>query len=256
MPTLVVLYSLLINAVRQFQVIRFMPFSLYHLSKFFSSRQREFRTVTPPFQGFISPPAIPYATFPSNLFCQSSSATLQTVSEEQQLYLPLSTSVYEGPDAIYGAIPAEPFPVTSTSFQNEVPQLSSDCPTHNGVFFPPMDYSSFLADNQQLTQQSNLDSGQGDVVAHYCMDAITFNSQHVPGASFQGIPAMQCQRATTNSYTMPTSENTSVFTKPQLTSAANRKASDARRRRAAKYVCEMCGACLTAKHNLISKLLC
>jgi hypothetical protein len=43
------------------------------------------------------------------------------------------------------------------------------------------------------------------------------------------------------------------FTAPQLTSPANQRAATARRKRAAKYICDMCGSKLTAKHNLTSK---
>ncbi|KAF5359668.1 hypothetical protein D9756_003224 [Leucocoprinus leucothites] len=44
------------------------------------------------------------------------------------------------------------------------------------------------------------------------------------------------------------------YAAPQLTSPANQRAATARRKRVAKYICEMCGSKLTAKHNLTSHM--
>ncbi|KAF9448330.1 hypothetical protein P691DRAFT_800974 [Macrolepiota fuliginosa MF-IS2] len=48
-------------------------------------------------------------------------------------------------------------------------------------------------------------------------------------------------------------DSESAYAAPQLTSPANQRAATARRKRTAKYSCNMCGSKLTAKHNLISK---
>lgn len=142
-------------------------------------------------------------------------------------------------------VPADPVRVTSTSFQPPVVQLSSDRPVHTGKLYPLMDYLITLADTQQLAQRSNIDCCQGDLSGH---------GQHFSGTYLDAIPAMPW-RLVSSHCAMPISGNTvSAYTEPHLMPPANQRASDARRRRAAKFTCAMCGSSLTTELNLISKL--
>lgn len=129
-----------------------------------------------------------------------------------------------------------------------VSQPTSNPFMYNDELYSSMAYLELLSDSQERSQSSSPGHSQGDTAGYHHANVVNVDDQQFSGTSYDEMPWKSSSPIESNP------ENTSAYSKPQLTSPANRKASTARRKRAAKYICDMCGASLTAKHNLISKL--
>lgn len=156
---------------------------------------------------------------------------------------------------------------TSSGDQNSVLQSSRTSPLY-GVqpYAPGIVYMDFPTDHARQPMHGNLqpsDPGREEVACNYHMNTTNVDDQYLSGSPESGmygdfgageVQAMWDAYESPEPHPEPLPDTTSTYTAPQLTSPANQRAANARRKREAKYTCDMCGSRLTAKHNLTSEL--
>lgn len=138
-------------------------------------------------------------------------------------------------------------------------QYSPPSPSYATEYAPSSAHANFSTRAQPPRHNGSLlsatDNNHGSTLRDYSM---SMEDQYIPGSPENGLHNDICVGETltmweaSHSAESP-SDSASLYTAPQLTSPANQRAATARRKRVAKYTCDMCGSRLTAKHNLTSK---
>ncbi|KXN81342.1 MDS1 and EVI1 complex locus protein EVI1 [Leucoagaricus sp. SymC.cos] len=246
------------------------------------STQHSYISTSRPSENFLAPSHMDYSHIPSysssfTSYSAQQTPTSMTLLQQHQASSDIHSSgryedvldsgvVASGSNDRYGAgmcYMATTSSSTATGTVSQLPQSTSGYSYTFGQRFTGADYGTVQSFNRGIDDDSNMATIGATGHSGYSTSAANREPSGSPeygshdDLSVGETLLMMEEYESPDSIPEPLPETLPAeysYMAPQLTSPANQRAATARRKRAAKYICDMCGSKLTAKHNLTSHM--